>query len=246
MQLPDNLRNKGPLGLILRLERCGGMLLDASVMTSAWWVLFYNFSKALTISCIIIVSMGFAVESYLTRNNLDEFAESFGLLITQTKNSVKLISLFVHRKKVLKMIKDIEENFFIHDEDLLAEERSLIIKYLRRAKRYAFMFWVQWGLCLLFQITSKRVSDNAVREMPLKMWVPFDTNYSPYYELGYVYNTLFCLVISWNVALTDTLFFAIIVYATAQFELLGLSLKILNREHKGIGRTGRNVLNKQS
>lgn len=234
MQLPDDLRNKGPLGLILRLERCGGMLLDASVMTRAWRVLIYNISKALTVSCIIIVSMGFAVESYLTRDNLEEFAESFGLFMTQMKNSIKLISLFVHRKKVLKMIKDVEENFFIHNKDLLAEERSLINGYLSRAKIYAFMFWIQWGVCIVFQITSKRVSDNAVREMPMKMWVPFDTKHSPYYELGYVYNTLFCVVISWNVALTDTLFFAIIVYTTAQFELLGMSLRTLNQEHEGI------------
>ncbi|XP_021915284.1 odorant receptor 49b-like [Zootermopsis nevadensis] len=233
MQLPDDLRNKGPLGLILRLERCGGMLLDASVMTRAWRVLIYNISKALTVSCIIIVSMGFAVESYLTRDNLEEFAESFGLFMTQMKNSIKLISLFVHRKKVLKMIKDVEENFFIHNKDLLAEERSLINGYLSRAKIYAFMFWIQWGVCIVFQITSKRVSDNAVREMPMKMWVPFDTKHTPYYELGYVYNTLFCVVISWNVALTDTLFFAIIVYTTAQFELLGMSLRTLNQEHEG-------------
>jgi hypothetical protein len=98
----------------------------------------------------------------------------------------------------------------------------------------------------VFQITSKRKSDNALREMPMKMWVPFDTKHSPYYELGYVYNTLFCVVISWNVALTDTLFFAIIVYTTAHFEVLVMSLRTLTREHEGIRKRGRNMWTKQS
>jgi hypothetical protein len=178
--------------------------------------------------------MGVVVESYLTRNNLEEFSESFALFITQVKNSVKIISIFVHRKKVLKIIKYAGENFFIHENILSAEEGLLISRYLRRAKRYTFIFWVQWALCLTFESGSKRTSDNAERDMPIKMWVPFDTKQSPYYELGYVYNTLSCIVISWNVALTDTLFFVIIVYMTAQFELLGSSLRTLGQDHKGI------------
>jgi hypothetical protein len=242
MQLPDELRNKGPLGLNLRLLRYGGMLLDSSVMTSAWRVLFYNLSKALTVSCIIIVSMGFGVESYLSLDNLEEFAESFGLFMTQFKNSVKLISLFLHRKKILKIIKDIDENFFIHDKELSAEERSVISTYLSRAKRFAFIFWIQWGMVMVFQSASKRTADNVVREMPIKMWVPFDTKHSPYYELGYAYNTLFCVVISWNVALADTLFLVLIVHMTAQFKLLGISLRTMTADHEGIRQKGQTML----
>lgn len=232
--MPDDLKNQGPLDLVLRLERYGGMLLDASVTTSAWRVVIYNISKALTISCFIIVSVGVSVESYLTRDNLEEFAESFTLFITQTKNSVKIISLFVHRNRVLKIIKYAGENFFIHDKILSAEERFLISGYLRSAKRYAFIFLALWALCLTFESGSKRTEDNVGRVMPIKIWVPFDTKQSPYYELGYVYNTLSCIVISWNVALTDALFFSIIVNMTAQFELLGNSLRTLGQDHKGI------------
>jgi hypothetical protein len=194
----------------------------------------YNLSKALTVSCIVIVSVGFTVESYLTRDNLEEFAECFCLFITQVKNSAKIISLFVHRKKVLKIIKYVGGNYFIHDKILSDGERFLISRYLRRAKRFAFIFWVQWALCLTFEVGSKRTADNVAREMPIKLWVPFDTKQSPFYELGYAYNTLSCIVISWNVALTDTLFFVIVVYMTAQFELLGNSLATLGQENKGI------------
>lgn len=234
MQLPDDLRNQGPLDLILRLERCGGMLLDASVITNAWRLVIYNLSKAFTVSCFIIVSVGVAVESYLTRNNLEEFAESFAIFITQVKNTVKIISLFVHRKKILKIIKYAGENFFIHDTILSAEERFLISRYLRRAKSCAFIFLALWALCLTFQSGSKRTEDDVGRVMPIKIWVPFDTKQSPYYELGYVYNTLSCIVISWNVALADTLFFVIIVHMTAHFELLGNYLRALGQDHKGI------------
>jgi hypothetical protein len=234
MQLPEDLRNQGPLDLILRLERCGGMLLDVSKMSNAWRFFLYNFSKSVTISCIIIVSMGFIVETYITRDNLEEFAESFSLLITQTKNSVKLIALFVHRKKVLDIIKNAGQNFFIHEKDLSPEESSLICRYLRRARRFTFIFWVQWGLCLLSQSASMRTADNSVREMPIKMWVPFDTTQSPFYELGYAYNILSCIIVSWYVALTDSLFFVVIIQTTAQFELLGHSLRTHGRNYEGI------------
>lgn len=234
MQLPEDLRNQGPLDLILHLQRCGGMLLDASVFTSAWRVVMYNLAKALTVSSFIIASVGVAVESYLTRNNLEEFAESFAIFITQSKNSVKIISLFVHRKKILKIIKRAGENFFSHDKILSPEERFLISRYLRSAKRNAFIFLALWALCLTLQSCSNRTTENAGRDMPIKIWVPFDTKQSPYYELGYVYNTLSCIVISWNVALMDTLFFVIIVHMTAQFELLGISLRTLGQDHKGI------------
>jgi hypothetical protein len=214
------------------------MLLDASVLTSAWRVVLYNLSKSLTVAGIIIVSVGFAMESYLTLDKLEEFAESFGLVITQFKNSVKLISLFLNRKKVLKIIYDVEDNFFIHDKELSAEERSLISRYLRHARRFAFIFWFQWGLCLLSQVTSKRTAEDVGREMPIKMWIPFETKESPYYELGYLYNTLFCVIISWNVAVTDTLFFVLIVHMTAQFELLGMSLRALGKDYRGTGSQG--------
>jgi len=234
MQLPADLRVQGALDLILKLLRCGGMLLDSSVMNNAWQVFLYNLSKVITISCIIIVSLGFIVESYITRDKLEEFAESIGLLITQTKNSAKLIALLVHRKKVLEIIRNAAEQFFIHEKNLSPEESSLISRYLRRAKRYTFIFWVQWALCLVFQSASKRTADNKVREMPIKMWVPFDTTHSPYYELGYAYNTLSCIIVSWHVAVTDTLFFAIVIQMTAQFELLGHSLRTRGRDYEGM------------
>lgn len=210
------------------------MLLDSSVTNSAWRAFLYNLSKGLTISCIIIVSLGVIVETYITREKLEEFAESFGLLITQTKNSTKLIAILVHRKKILEIIKNAGEQFFIHDKNLLPEESSLISRYLRRARRFTFIFWVQWALCLISQSGSKRTVDNKVREMPIKMWVPFDTTHSPYYELGYAYNVLSCIIVSWHVAVTDTLFFVIVIQMTAQFELLGHSLRDLGRDCEGI------------
>ena len=222
------------------------MLLDSSVMNNAWRAFLYNLSKVVTISCIIIVSLGFIVECYITRDKLEEFAESFSLLITQTKNSTKLIVILLHRKKVLEIIKNAGEQFFIHEKNLLPEESSLISRYLRRARRYTFIFWVQWALCLIFQSASKRITDNKVREMPIKMWVPFDTTHSPYYELGYGYNVLSCIIVSWHVAVTDTLFFVTVIQMTAQFELLGHSLRTLGRDYEGIRAEKCNILNKQS
>jgi hypothetical protein len=72
--------------------------------------------------------------------------------------------------------------------------------------------------------------------MPIKMWVPFDTTHSPYYELGYAYNVLSCIIVSWYVAVTDTLFFVIVIQMTAQFELLGHSLRTRGRDYEGIRR----------
>jgi len=227
---------QGALELILNILRCGGMLLDSSVMNSAWRVFLYNLSKAITISCIVIVSLGFVVECYITRDKLEEFAESIGLLITQTKNNVKLIVILVHRKKVLEIIKNAGEQFFIHKKNLSPEETSVISRYLRRARRYTFIFWVQWALCLVSQSASKRTADNKVREMPIKMWVPFDTTHSPYYELGYAYNVLSCIIVSWHVAVTDALFFVIVIQMTGQFELLGHSLRTGRRDYEGIRR----------
>ena len=80
--------------------------------------------------------------------------------------------------------------------------------------------------------------------MPIKMWVPFDTTHSPYYELGYAYNVLSCIIVSWNVAVTDTLFFVIVIQTTAQFELLGLSFRTRGRDYEGIRAEKLNVLNK--
>jgi hypothetical protein len=49
-----------------------------------------------------------------------------------------------------------------------------------------------------------------------------------------VYNTLSCIVNSWNVALMDTLIFVVIIHMTAQFELLGICIRTLGQDHKGI------------
>ncbi|PSN37154.1 Odorant receptor 58 [Blattella germanica] len=238
--LPNDLRKLSPFGMILSILRCGGLLVDTSSIKNWSSAIGYSLRKTLTITCLFIVGIGFLVETYLSRHNVEEFSECLTLVLKQTRNTTRLVSLFFHRKKILDLIKSIENGFFIHDRELNKEEYSMIRHYLRNSRRFSYLYWLQWFLVLLFEVSAQRPPEESLEtqnismpisnQMPIKLWVPFDTAESPFYEIGYFYNTFFCVIGSLLAAVTDTLIFGFLFSLTSQFNFLGLSLRNMSRD----------------
>ncbi|XP_069704893.1 uncharacterized protein [Periplaneta americana] len=100
----------------------------------------------------------------------------------------------------------------------------ILVTSLRRSRRITLLYWLQWFATMGTQAASVQ---RGPGKMPIKMWVPFPTQHSPWYEIGFLWNTGLCIFISGIAALIDTLFFNLVVYLTTRFELLNRAFRQL-------------------
>ena len=237
--LPEDLRKRGAFPLILWILRFGGMLTDSSVKGSFARVIGYTLGKCYTITCLIIASVGFLVETLNEIDNLQNFSECLRFVLKQSRNVIKVGTVLVYKKKIMNLLKTVEEGFYVQDKELSLEEIALTRKSMENARRFSYVYWLQWFLVLALESSIKdephemrgqNSTEETVREMPTKVWVPFPTHDTPFYQLGLVYNILPVLSGSWFSAVTDTLIFTFLIYMTSQFEILGNSLKKMGEE----------------
>ena len=237
--LPENLRKRGAFTRILWILRFGGMLTDTTVQRSLARVICYTLGKCYTVACLIIASVGFLVVTWREVGNLQEFSECLKFLLKQSRNVIKVGTVLVYKKKILNLMKTLEEGFYVQDKELSQEEFALTQKCMENARRFSYLYWCQWFLVLALESSTKDEPHEAsgnnstaeiVRELPIKLWVPFPTQDTPFYQLGLVYNVLPVLSGSWFSAVTDTLIFTFLIYVTSQFEMLGVSLKKIGEE----------------
>ncbi|KAJ9600303.1 hypothetical protein L9F63_009379 [Diploptera punctata] len=240
--LPEGLRKRSAFTMILSILHLGGMLVDTSENTNLRILIFNVLGKCFTIACLIIVSVGFLVETIKELGNFEEFAECLKYLLKQSRNVIKVGTVLVQKNKILDLIKTVEESFYVHDKDLTVEETTIVRKCMDNARRFSFIYLFQWFCTLVLESSIKEeihemetqnFTNENLRKMPIKLWVPFPTENTPFYQIGVVYNVLFVISGSWFSAVTDTLIFTFLFYMTSQFEILGCSIKNMRKDRIG-------------
>ena len=233
--LPEDLRKRGAFPLILWILRFGGMLTDTSVKRSLVRVIGYTLGKCYTITCLIIASVGFLVETLNEIDNLQNFSECLRFVLKQSRNVIKVGTVLVYKKKIMNLLKTVEEGFYVQDKELSLEEIALTRKSMENARRFSYINWFQWFMTLVLETSINQQQHemsghNSTEEMPIKLWIPFPTRDPALHQLGLVYDILFALSASWFSAVTDTLIFTFLIHMTSQFEMLGNSLKKMGDE----------------
>ena len=195
----------------------------------------YTLGKSYTVAYLIIVSVGLLVETWREVGNLQDFTECLKFLLKQLRNVTKVGTVLVHKKKILNLMKIVEDGYYVKEKELSQEEIELTRKSMENARRFSYINWFQWFMTLVLETSINQQQHemsghNSTEEMPIKLWIPFPTRDPALHQLGLVYDILFALSASWFSAVTDTLIFTFLIHMTSQFEMLGNSLKKMGDE----------------
>lgn len=124
-----------------------------------------------------------------------------------------MLTLLLKRKKIVKILKDIDKRFWKNDGD---ED-----KVTRLAFWFNFSFMLGGSvLCFGFTIIPFM---NSGRQLPIMCWTP-DGNPSPYYEIIYAIQVYVFFAITGSVIGFDTLYSYINCSVYIQLKLLRIKL----------------------
>ena len=233
----DKLDPKKVLSLNLKLLQIGGI----------WWrdIKGGNPLKVVLYRCyeklVILIQVSFNVTVYLhailADESFAEFSESLLVCVCQALHGTKLIPVLLRREKMTRLTVTLENNFYVHGNNLNNEEKSIIKNAMYLAKTITFLYF--GSLCTTTTImiltpptlalTSGQVNSTIQRGYNLliwKAWFPVDPTGYPYNMLTYIFqvSSTFsegCFIIGG----LNAFYLVLIIYTTSQFELLSSSLR---------------------
>jgi hypothetical protein len=232
----DELDPQKVLSLNLSLLKFGGI----------WWrdikgrplkVLLYRCYEKVVILIHLYFDITIYLHAILADESFAEFSESLLVCVCQALHGTKLIPLLLHREKMTRLTVTLENNFYIHGNNLNNDEKSMIKNAIYLAKTITFLYF--GSLCTTtfmmiltpptLALTSGKVNSTIQRGYNLliwKAWFPVDPTVYPYNILTYLSQVATttsegCFIIG----SLNSFYFVLIIYTTSQFELLSSSLR---------------------
>jgi hypothetical protein len=228
------------LYLNLALLKLGSIfpLDDVSSITSI--NLLYKGYTAFTI--ILFYSVSIAAPLFIICEDypLEDGIEVMSILLTQIRSGMKLMTFILYRKEVRNLINTLYENFYIHGSNLTAEESSIIREATGHARTMTVacitLYCITALSMVLHPLTSARVerafnyTSGPHRSLPFKSYYPkWDHTKSPEYEIEYAAQATLTMLEAWCLGCIDTFCVTLMIYVGCQFDLLGISLKNINK-----------------
>jgi hypothetical protein len=215
--------------------------------------LLYKGYTAFTV--ILFYSVSVAAPLFIICENypLEDGIEVTSILLTQIRSGMKLMTFILYRKEVRNLIRTLYENFYIHGRKLTAEESSIVREATGQARNMTvacvILYCITGLSMVLHPLTSAGVehalnyTSGPHRSLPFKSYYPnWDHTKSPEYEIEYAAQATLTMLEAWCLGCIDTFCVTLMIYVGCQFDLLGISLKNINRNV--ILRSGPEIYNK--
>jgi len=186
---------------------------------------------------------GAFIQAYLSRTNFMAIIECGTVCITQLKCLIKFSVMLIYSKDLRLVINNLKENFYVH-ENIFKNE---IVAKIQFGKRTAWWITVPYtsifigtvGLYVVekmpalyseekLSVTANgtNITETFHRNFPFKLWLPFDEEKSPSYEIGFLYQIVCLTVEVYYATIIDTFIVVLMMFAAIQFELLEMAVQL--------------------
>jgi hypothetical protein len=234
----DELDPREILSLNLSLLKIGGIWWrDMGLRGNPFKVFFYRCYERFVILLYFSFTITLYLHAILAEESVAEFSESLLACICQVLHGTKLLPVVLRRKKMTSLTVALENNFYIHRQNLNHEEKSIIKNAMSLAKTTTVLYL--GSICVTVSImiltpptlalTSGRVNSTIKQGYNLliwRAWLPVDPNVYPYNIFAYIHQAAStfaegCFIIG----SLNAFYIVLIIYTTSQFELLCSSLR---------------------
>jgi hypothetical protein len=232
------------LYLNLALLKLGSIFPFDEVSSLNWINFLYKGYTTFTVTLFYSVSVAAPLFIICEDYPLQDGIEVMSILLTQVRSGMKLMTFVLYRKEIQNLIMTLYENFYSHDRNLTAEESSIIQEAVRYGKKITMGYIILYcitGLAMILQpLTSTRAEldeEDALnytagpyRNLPFKSYYPnWDSTKSPEYEIEYAAQATLTALEAWCMGCIDTFCVTLMICVGCQFDLLGISLKNVNK-----------------
>jgi len=228
--------------------------------------ILYNVQQALVLLLYYTLTFSIFVCLFLVWGSFSDMIETIAYSITLTVLALKMNVIIFRSDEVQRIVKTVQENFFIHGNEISIENRKIIKNAMKLARKitlvYLTMQITAWfvflfGPMISFDVTlqthnTKNISSKTLvydRKLPVRLWIPLDVTRSPQFEIAYTYIVLSGSIGTVNLAGIEIFCLTTFIYLTGQFELLCDSIKnasekvkyrLDKRQHSSAGSNGIN------
>ena len=230
MEFPEDLQKQNIMSLNLKLIQACGYLREDPAGTKKITSRCTGTIRYLLIVLFLTFLVGASVEMYRLRDTPHDLGESVVFIITITKTTVKLVSLIQYRTEYLHLIHSFTD-IYIHGSPLTMKQSAVMKAYLSLANRLIKSIWYPsmiMTLVFLGKVTPPEDKDRdfvPAWESSSRVTIPFQTANSPFYVLRVTYAMIVTIVGYYITTAVNTFGFLLVIYITAQFELLASTLR---------------------
>jgi hypothetical protein len=216
----------------LQIFKYYGFLLDESGDKTWWERSIDMFRQLLLLSVVAQHSLGTAVDLYFSTDNIEKAGDCVIFLISHVKNIVKLATLIIYRKQILRLHSRIERNCYVQGITPTKSQKLLVennMNLLRKISKYVWISFVLTQASLIVNMPPRPnleiIADpeelkNIRRDSSIHMWIPFKAIESPYFEIAVIYECVAMTVYFAFVTTVNVTLVGFIVHITAVFALL--------------------------
>ncbi|KAG5326914.1 OR67C protein, partial [Acromyrmex heyeri] len=184
--------------------------------------------KQLTISAGKMMDMSF--ETYTNHFKISEFSnliDGLSLTLDYSLTFVKLVSLWIHRRVFHKILaamdNDWRECINIDEHLNMMTIKATVSHFYSNAmlsfNGVAAVLYVLGDYAIRFVYTSKDHND-TLRQLPIKVLLPFETEQSPIFELLVAIMFLHIILVSLLVAVLNGLIFTLVLHVSGQIDII--------------------------
>lgn len=192
------------------------------MILSAYWlpknatklqIVYLILMTIMTTTVSLVTEVAFLV---FKAKNLEDIIDCSFLLLTHSVQTLKFISFYVQRKKVLALLDLLESDFF-KPKNLRQYKTAMNIQ--KHTNRFCYTMLVVLGLCVVFFLAYPLLEKKNVKQLPVRSAWPFNW-LETHYELLYAYQTFTLTAMSFANASADLTAASFMSQVCVQLEIL--------------------------
>ncbi|XP_018301296.1 uncharacterized protein [Mycetomoellerius zeteki] len=181
--------------------------------------------KQLTISAGKIMDMSF--ETYTNISEFPNLIDGLSLTLDYSLTFVKLASLWIHRRVLHKIFAAMDNDWsecINIDENLNMMMIKASVSHFYSNAMLSFngvaaVLYVLGDYAIRFVYSAKNYND-TLRQLPIKVLLPFETEQSPIFELLVAILFLHIILVSFVVAVLNGLIFTLVLHVSGQIDII--------------------------
>ncbi|XP_045484216.1 odorant receptor Or1-like [Pieris rapae] len=163
----------------------------------------------------LLFQMIFVVQTW---GDLEAVADAVYLLFTQASLCCKIAVFHINIERVRELCQQMNNEVF--QPTNLVQERILQIR-AKSIKRLLLCFIVAAEMiCLAWGVAALPFFDNGARKFPFVMWMPVNSDSSPQYVIGFLFQELTISTSAMMYYGVDSVAFSMVIFACAQMEII--------------------------
>ncbi|XP_059058262.1 odorant receptor Or1-like [Achroia grisella] len=172
---------------------------------------FFGFLLHYSVLLSILIYLG------VVWGNIEAMSNALYVLFTETSTCFKITVFVVNKKFILNLLEFMNSDIFL---PMTRRQEDILMEQARKARYLTIFLVATANINVVEWCIIPLLNQGDVKTFPYTMWMPADTQKSPGYQLGYIYQSLFGIMCANMFMGIDGFIISAITFACAQLDII--------------------------